>query len=205
MFNPDDNGVAFRQKYHLGNNFVAVYAGAHGLSNDLEVIIQAANCLKDRKDISVILLGDGKEKAALIQKAHQMQLPNVLFLPSLPKSEIAEALAAADACIAILKPIPLYATTYPNKVFDYMAAGRPVILAIDGVIRKVVEDSHSGVFVPPGDPEAMARAILQLSELPDRGRSMGRNGRTTIEKWFSRENLAEKLNRLLEEMWSMHG
>jgi glycosyltransferase involved in cell wall biosynthesis len=111
-----------------------------------------------------------------------------------------QALAAADACIAILKPIPLYATVYPNKVFDYMAAGRPVILAIDGVIREVVELAGAGVYVPPGKPEALAEAILRLSENPDLRREMGLNGRRCVEERFDRPALAEKLATIMEEM-----
>jgi glycosyltransferase involved in cell wall biosynthesis len=78
----------------------------------------------------------------------------------------------ADACLAILKPISLYATVYPNKVFDYMAAGRPVILAIDGVIRQVVEQADGGIFTSPGDSAALAQAILRLMEDLS-GRQMG--------------------------------
>jgi glycosyltransferase involved in cell wall biosynthesis len=90
---------------------------------------------------------------------------NVTFLPSVPKTEMASALAGADACIAILKPLEEYKTTYPNKVFDYMAAGRPVVLAIDGVIREVVEAAGCGIFTTPGNAEEIAEAIRKLCEL----------------------------------------
>ena len=89
------------------------------------------------------MLGDGKDKPALQAQAASDGLDNILFLPPIPKVEMPSALAAADACIAILKPVEMYKTTYPNKVFDYMAAGKPVILAIDGVIREVVENANA--------------------------------------------------------------
>ncbi len=113
---------------------------------------------------------------------------------------MSEALAAADACLAILKPIELYKTTYPNKVFDYMAAGRPVILAIDGVIRQVVENAQAGIPVTPGDPQALADAITELASDPAKCRTMGKNGRSAIENEFSRIELAEKFTALLETM-----
>jgi glycosyltransferase involved in cell wall biosynthesis len=75
-----------------------------------------------------------------------------------------DVLAAADACLAILKPVELYKTTYPNKVFDYLAAGRPVLCAIDGVIREVVESAHAGLFVQPGNPVALMQAVLTLHQ-----------------------------------------
>ena len=200
MFNPRDKGAAFREEHELEGKFVILYAGAHGLSNDLPVVIQAASQLQDEDHIRFVLLGAGKDKPALQALAEQMGLKNVLFLPPVPKHRMAGALAASDACIAILKPIELYQTTYPNKVFDYMAAGRAVLLAIDGVIRRVVEDVNAGIFIPPGDPDAMANAIHQFAENPEKCRKMGLNGRTMIETKFSREKLASEFNTLVESM-----
>jgi glycosyltransferase involved in cell wall biosynthesis len=113
---------------------------------------------------------------------------------------MAQALAAADACIAILKPVRMYATVYPNKVFDYMAAGRPVLLAIDGVIRQVIEDAGAGVFVPPGDPAALTDAIRGLADERELGRAMGLRGREYVESHFDRAELAEKLAEIFEKM-----
>ncbi len=200
MFDPADDGAAFRQAQGLEDQFVVLYAGAHGLSNDLNVVLDAAALLKDNPAIRIVLLGDGKEKSRLMARAAELGLTNVLFLPPVPKSGMSEALAAADACLAILKPIELYKTTYPNKVFDYMAAGRPVILAIDGVIRQVVENAQAGIPVTPGDPQALADAITELASDPAKCRTMGKNGRSAIENEFSRIELAEKFTALLETM-----
>jgi glycosyltransferase involved in cell wall biosynthesis len=197
MFNPDDDGRTFRDAHSLGEGFVALYAGAHGMSNDLDVLLDAAAILKERKGITLVLLGDGKEKANLIQRAQEMNLENLHFIPSVTKEEMPHALAAADACISILKPIEMYKTTYPNKVFDYMAAGRANILAIDGVVRQVVETAQAGIFVPPGDPTAMAEAITQLTDDPAQTRRMGQAGRAYLEAHFDRPKLAEDLVSLL--------
>jgi len=200
MFDPAEDGAAFRQAQGLEDRFVVLYAGAHGLSNDLDVVLDAAALLKDNPAIRIVFLGDGKEKPRLQIRAAEMGLTNVLFLPPVPKSAMAEALAASDACLAILKPIELYKTTYPNKVFDYMAAGRPVILAIDGVVRQVIEEAQAGISVTPGDPVSMAKAITDLASNPAKCRKMGKNGRLAIENKFSRIELAEKFTALLETM-----
>ena len=200
MFNPQDDGAAFRKLHELGGKYVVLYAGAHGLSNDLGIVLEAAQILRQRPEVVFVFLGDGKEKSALMSRAEEMGLPNVRFIASVPKLEMAQALAAADACIAILKPIPLYATVYPNKVFDYMAAGRPVLLAIDGVIREVVEQAQAGIPVQPGNAPALAEAILTLAYQPAVGRAMGLNGRSYIETHFDRVVLADKLARLLQEL-----
>ncbi len=198
MFDPEATGASFRKEHDLEGNFVALYAGAHGLSNDLGVVLEAAEQLRDNPEIAIVLLGDGKEKPALRTQAKEMRLNNVHFLPPVSKKGMAAPLAAADACIAILKPIEMYKTVYPNKVFDYMAAGRPVILAIDGVIREVVEAAGGGISVPPGDANALAEAIRSLAENPQRGITLGRNGRRYVEAHFDRRELAAEMLALME-------
>lgn len=200
MFDVQLDGSPFRRAHALEGKFVVLYAGAHGMSNDLNVALEAARLLAadpEAQQVALVFLGDGKEKAALQRQAREMGLQNVCFLPPVPKSEMGLVLAGSDACLAILKPIPLYATVYPNKVFDYMAAGKPVLLAIDGVIRQVVEQAQAGVFVPPGDPQALAQAIRQMGGEPERARQMGTNGRQYVELNFDRAVLAERLVGLL--------
>lgn len=200
MFLPESRGEAFRSKHGLDGAFVALYAGAHGLSNDLGIILEAASSSRERKDIRFVLVGDGKEKPALLQQAKELQLDNVLFVPSVPKNEISEILAAANACIAILKPLEMYKTTYPNKVFDYMAAGRPVILVIDGVIREVIEKASCGIPVPPGNAQELARAAISLADNPKMAEEMGTAGRHSVETEFLREKYANQFALMLEEM-----
>jgi len=197
MFDPSDDGAAFRTRNLLTGKFVVLYAGAHGLSNDLGVALESASLLADRPTVQIVFLGDGKEKANLEEQAKRLNLTNVLFLPPVPKNDMAAVLAGADACLAILKPIEEYKTPYPNKVFDYMAAGRPVVLAIDGVIREVVEAAECGVFAQPGSPSALAEAIRFLVDNPERSRRMGLRGRKYLEEHFSREKMAEKLLNIL--------
>jgi glycosyltransferase involved in cell wall biosynthesis len=200
MFDPYASGEAFRQAHDLVGKYVTLYAGAHGMSNDLGVVLEAAALLQERDDIRIVLLGDGKDKPLLAGRARELQLHNVKFIDPIPKVEIPLALAAADACIAILKPIPLYATVYPNKVFDYMAAGRPVILAIDGVIRDVIETTQSGIPVTPGDPAGLAHAIRLLADAPERGHAMGQRGRQYVEDHFNRAVLADQLEQVLQNL-----
>lgn len=200
MFDPTVSGDAFRRRHGLENQFILLYAGAHGLSNDLGVVLQAAQRLAHRPDLTFVLVGDGKEKRGLEAQAQSLGLKNIRFLPPVAKQEMPETLAAADACIAILKPIELYKTTYPNKVFDYMAAGKPILLAIDGEIRRVVEAAGAGLFCQPGDPQAMANAACRLADDPSQARAMGVAGRKYIEVHFNRQQLAEQLACLFEEM-----
>ncbi len=200
MFNPNVDAGAFKQLHGLEEKFVVLYAGAHGLSNDLGIVLLAAKRLLLRRDIIFVFLGDGKDKPALQAQAAMEGLNNTLFLPPIPKVEMPSALAAADACIAILKPVEMYKTTYPNKVFDYMAAGKPVILAIDGVIREVIEKANGGIPIHPGDPEGLSQAILQLADDPGLAQHMGYQARIYVKNHFDRPILASKLMELMLEM-----
>lgn len=193
MFLPTDYGNKFRVTHQLQDKFVVMYAGAHGLSNDLGVLIEAANRLQEHTEIKIVFVGDGKDKQKLKKKADFLKLKNIIFLPSVPKEKMGETLAGANVCVAILKPIDMYKTVYPNKVFDYMAAGRPVILAIDGVIREVVEKARGGIFVEPGNPKILAETIFKCSKSIDECKKMGSNGRAYLETNFDRTFLANKL------------
>ena len=199
MFQSGESGTEFRRQHGLDGKYVVLYAGAHGMSNDLGVLLEAASLLEDCPKVALVLLGDGKDKPSLQARAGEMGLENIYFLAPQPKSNMPAALAAADACIAILKPIPLYSTVYPNKVFDYMAAGKPVILAIEGVIKEVVEKAGAGIPVPPGSPDAIAQAVRRLVENSQEGVSMGLRGQHYVKEHFDRPLMAKKLSSVFLE------
>jgi glycosyltransferase involved in cell wall biosynthesis len=200
MFISPTGGRVFRQQHGLVDDCVILYAGAHGISNDLEVVLEAANLTRHEPSVKFVFVGDGKEKPRLLQQAAELELTNVLFLPSIPKTEMAEVIAGADACMAILKPIEMYKTTYPNKVFDYMAAAKPVLLAIDGVIREVVVEADAGIFVEPGNPSSLANAALRIKANPVEARQFGVNGQAYVTENFHRVKLAEKFENILMDL-----
>lgn len=200
MFDPAKTGDAIRGRYALGDAFVVTYAGALGMANDLPTLLRAAGRLRNEAGIRFLLAGDGKERANLERLAAELELNNVIFAGALPKGEMAEVLAASDACVAILQNIPMFKTTYPNKVFDYMAAGRPTILGIDGVIRDVIDASAGGLFVPPGDDEALSQAVLRLAAAPEEGRAMGARARAYVVKHFDRARQAEVFSGVLARL-----
>lgn len=197
MFNPDCRGEGMRRELALDGRFVVTYAGALGLANDIGTVLDAADRLRGEPDLQILLVGDGKERKNLERKAQERGLSNVTFVGARPKSEMPEVLAASDACLAILQDIPEFRTTYPNKVFDYMAAGRPTILAIDGVIRQVIEDSGGGIFVRPGDGAALAEAIRTVKADPGRAAAMGRAARQYVAAHFDRASHAQTFAELL--------
>ncbi len=200
MFGKTEKDQSLRRELGLAEGFLVLYAGAHGMSNDLETVLKAAELLQSEEDIHFVFLGDGKEKTNLMALAQQMKLRNLHFLPSIPKDQIASTLVQADVGLAILLAVDAYKTTYPNKVFDYMAAGLPVVLAIDGVIRQVVEDAGAGLFTQPGDPEALAEAVKRLAADPVLVDQLGQAGKRCVEGDFDRERLAAKMALIIETM-----
>jgi len=191
MFHPEADGGDVRRRFGLGKRFVASYAGAMGAANDLDTLLRAAERLKSCEDICILLVGDGKERPQLERIAAERHLTNVAIVGPQPKSQMAAILAASDACVAILKNIPMFTTTYPNKVFDYMAAGRPTILAIDGVIREVMEAAQGGIFVSPGSDEELAQAILRLYHERAAAAQMGERARDYVVRHLDRRAQAE--------------
>ena len=197
LFDPGAQGGELRRLEGLEHKFIALYAGAHGLANDLWQLLAAAELLREDPRIAFVLVGDGREKVALQAKGRALGLSNVVFLPAIEKARIPALLADADCGLVVLKPIPLFTTTYPNKMFDYMAAAKPVVLAIDGVARRLVEEADAGVCVPPGDSPALAAALQRLAGDPGLARELGRRGRAYVETHYDRAQLALQMEGLM--------
>jgi glycosyltransferase involved in cell wall biosynthesis len=113
---------------------------------------------------------------------------------------MADFLSASDACVATLQNIPMFKMTYPNKIFDYMAAGKPIVLGIDGVIRKVVEESDCGRFFEPGNDEELAATILWMKNHADEANQMGERGREYVSERFNRHAHAAEFLKLAQSL-----
>ncbi len=198
IFKPGQKENYVREKHNLQGRFVVTYVGAHGVANHLVQLLEAAKLLKSHPDVRIMLVGDGMQKPMLKEKAREMNLDNVLFVDAVPKNVIVDYVAASDVCTAVLKKVDTFKTVYPNKVFDYMSAHRPILLGIDGVARKLVEDAGAGLFVEPENPQAFADGVLKLKENPAYCQDCGRQGSEYVQKHFSREVLAGKYIEILE-------
>jgi glycosyltransferase involved in cell wall biosynthesis len=196
-FVPEHDGAEFRRQHDLTGKFVALYAGAHGIPNDLGTILDAAEELESSSEVVFVLVGDGRDKARQVADASRRNLVNVRFIDPQPKSRMKDVLAAADVGLATLRPLAMFKTVYPNKVFDYMAAGRPTVLQIDGVIRSVVEESDGGCYVPPGDSRKLAEVVARYAADPALRQRQGRSARAAVEARFRRSDQAEALAELL--------
>lgn len=174
---------------------MAIFAGTHGQANGLDAVLDAAAVLKarGRSDIQIVLIGDGKLKPALRRRAAAEALDQVHFLDPVGKRDLVALLNGADVGLQILSNVPaFYNGTSPNKFFDYMAAGLPVITNYPGWIADIIVKRECGLAVPPDDPEAFADALVAASGQRERLRAMGRNARALAEQEFDRDALSER-------------
>lgn len=189
-----------RKKYGF-SGFTVVYTGAHGPANGLEVILEAAEKLRGMENLAFVLVGDGTRKADLRARARTMELDNLRFFPPVPKHEIPALLLAADAAVMPLTAAGVFGyAVSPNKLFDYLAAKKPVLCTVPGETAELIESHRCGFASPPEDGEALAENIRKMLSLPGREREkMGENGYTLIRDHYSREKLAEKLGDLIRQ------
>ncbi|MBI2632909.1 MAG: glycosyltransferase family 4 protein [Parcubacteria group bacterium] len=148
--------------------------------------------LKEYTDILFLFIGDGMYKKKLVELANQKQLINVRFIDPQPKQTIANFILASDAGVAVLKKIDTFKTVYPNKIFDYMACGKPVLVGIDGIARKLVEDARAGIFFEPENTQEFKNALMRIYHDRSLANTMGHNGYEYVKKNYSRETLADR-------------
>lgn len=188
-------------------DFVAGFTGAHGIANGLEAVLDAAAELKRRgvHDIKLVLVGDGNRKDSLVARAREEKLDNCFFLPAMKKTEIARFTASLDCGLQILADLPeFYYGTSPNKFFDYLAAGIPVLCNYPGWLADMIATHQCGIAVPPRQPAAFADALLALRQDATWRAACGRNARRLAESKFDRQNLATNFVQLIESCAQGH-
>ncbi len=177
------------------NDFVAVFTGAHGLANGLEAVLDAAAELqrRGRRGIVLALIGEGKLKPKLMERAHREGLDQCRFFAPMPKQQLNEIISCADAGLMILANVPaFYYGTSPNKFFDYLSAGLPVINNYPGWLADLIQTHRCGLAIPPGNPAAFADALCQLADDPALRHTFGQNARQLAETKFSRARMADQ-------------
>lgn len=177
------------------SDMMAVFTGTHGMANGLDAALDAALELKKRgrDDIKIVLVGQGKLKPQLEARAVQEQLDNVIFHPPVNKEKLAGLMAGADIGLQLLANVPaFYFGTSPNKFFDYISAGLPVLNNYPGWLAGMIEKHHCGYAISPDAPQAFADALEQAAQNPKVLVEMGRNGRRLAENDFDRKALSDR-------------
>jgi glycosyltransferase involved in cell wall biosynthesis len=190
----------FKVENELENKFIITYVGAHGIANSLDQILETAQLLVDT-NVLFLLIGDGMEKARLIKKASVEKIQNVRFINPVPKAEVFKYILASDMGASVLKNVETFKTVYSNKTFDYMACKKPILMAIDGVSRELVEQANAGIFVQPENPLDFASKIRIYLSNPELMINQGENGYQFAKLNFDRKILTEKyINNIFQKI-----
>ena len=192
-FAADTDASDHKERWGVAGNFVASYVGTLGNAHDLGMLLRAAKSLQESDPgIRLLIAGTGAEEESLGRLSRELGLTNTYFLGHQPRNAIPSILTASDVCIATLRPDPVFETVVPTKLYEYMAAGRPVVSNVPGEAASLIERAGVGVSVTPGDPEAIASAIRDMAS-DDSGRAeKGTNGRGYAEKTASWQSRAEQ-------------
>ena len=146
----------FRKNLGFEDKFVITYVGAHGVANHLIQLIEAAEKLSDT-EVVFQLIGSGMQKEMLKEEVKKRHLKNVIFVDPVPKEEVFKYILASDMGASVLKKVDTFKTIYSNKTFDYMSCKIPILLAIDGVSRELVETANCGIYVEPENREKIGQ------------------------------------------------
>ena len=176
--------------------FRCIYVGALGAWNGNETMIEAMALLQDRPDVELVIVGDGNHRKVLEEQCRANGLRTVRFLGALPKRQAVEQLRDADLCLVCTWNHPFHRMVLANKIFDYLAAGKPVVAAAAGEMADLLATSGAGIAVEPGDAPAMADAIRRIASMGRAERqAMGARGRAHVLAHYSRRDLAERVER----------
>ncbi|MBX3423906.1 MAG: glycosyltransferase family 4 protein [Pirellulaceae bacterium] len=197
---PPETRQQVRQQMGWGDQFVAVYTGTHTVVTAIDVIVRAANELKDRADIRIDLFGTGQTKQEAIELAAQLGLTNIHFHDAVPKKRVPEILAGADAGIMTLFQSPLIHIYFENKLIDYMAAGKPILAAMDGVQPILIERAGAGRVVHGLDHAGLSKLIRDTADNPANARAMGEAGYKFVSANVTQEIVLQHYAAVLEAM-----
>jgi glycosyltransferase involved in cell wall biosynthesis len=197
FFSPDCDGAPARASLDLDGRFVVAYIGSHGLSHGLDAVLEAAG---EQPEVTFLLVGDGADRDRLLAERDRRRLRNVVMRPSVAKSEVPGLYAAADACLVPLRDVPVFETFVPSKLFEVLAAGRPVIGAVRGEARDILARSGGALLVEPERGDQLAQAVARLRADPQLRNELGRRGRAFVEQHYDRDALASRYLALLTQV-----
>ena len=200
-FKPRDKDAALISRFGLEDKFVVGYVGTHGMAHSLETILDAARLCQVKHPsndrIRFILLGQGSEKAHLVQRADDERLDNVIFIDSVSKDQVARYWSLLDASIIHLRRTELFRTVIPSKLFESMAMGIPVLHGVEGESADIVSKHRVGLLFEPENAEALLQAVFKLADDPQLRETLRENGQKTANR-YDRAVLAGKMLDVIE-------
>jgi glycosyltransferase involved in cell wall biosynthesis len=185
------NVSEFKVKQEISDKFIVLYVGAHGVANHLIQVLDVAEKFRNTPEVLFFLIGDGMKKKELVEEASNRQLKNIKFLDAVPKTEIFKYILSCDVGSSILKKVDTFKTVYSNKTFDYMSCKKPILMLIDGVSRKLVEDANCGLYIEPENILKFEEGIRFYLNNRSLLKVHGDNGYNYAKKHFDRDIVSQ--------------
>lgn len=200
LYQPRPKEQGLIRKLHLENKIVLGYVGTHGMAHNLGFILDCAKQMLDsHPSLHFLFIGDGAEKAKLLQKVKTENIRNVTMLDSIPKNEVSDHLSILDAAIINLKKSDLFTTVIPSKIFETSAMEIPILLGVDGEARSIVEQYGAGVFYEPENEDDFIRKVDHLFSNPDQIEKY-KAGCQQLAHDFDRKKLAAKMLGIINDI-----
>jgi colanic acid biosynthesis glycosyl transferase WcaI len=206
LFTPRPADPQLLERLGLSGKFVIIFAGTIGMASGLEVVLDAAQALRQRgrADIAFLLVGDGAVRAQLEAQARVRRLDAVVFTGLVPRAELPAYLASSDACLVHFRKQPLFGTILPSKFFEDAAMAKPILLGFEGAAREMLREADCGLAFEPGNGRELADAAVRLADNPDEAGRLGANGRRYVLEHFDRRQLAHDYLVVLERVRARH-
>jgi glycosyltransferase involved in cell wall biosynthesis len=199
-FHPGIDGNFLRKQYKAEDKFIVLYAGAVNLANNVEYLIDVAQILADKDDIEIWIIGNGNRYEFIESQVRKRELNNICLFGKQPKNKIPYYAATADVGVVTFIPQPVYYENSPNKFFDYIAAGLPVLFNRTTWLEDYLEEYQNGYICDPQRPQSMAKHILALKNDFKKRTSMGVQSRRLAEEVFSRDAMSAKYLKLFQSV-----
>lgn len=197
FFSPSEKDRAYAQSLGVDGKFVASYVGTHGMAHGLDLLIDAAERLRHRDDIVLLLAGDGAERKRLCAEVERRGLTNIKLLGQLPKSEMPRLWTITDVSVVVLKKLDLFLTVIPSKLFESMAMKQPIILGVAGESAELLHESAAGIVIEPENCDQLVSSLLHLADSSAVRQQLGNAGRAYVETHFDRRVLADRYEQTL--------
>jgi glycosyltransferase involved in cell wall biosynthesis len=194
FYTPLEPERAMADRFGLSGRFNLMFAGNIGLAQGLDLIVEAADAVKDLADVQFVFVGDGADLPRIKELASQRGLSNVVFLGRHPPDAMPQFFAMADGLIVNLRDDPLFRITIPHKILTYLASGKPILAAVAGDPAEVVERAGAGLVSPPGDATALAASVRRLHAMSlEERKRMGENGRRAAVEEYGKDRLVGQM------------
>jgi glycosyltransferase involved in cell wall biosynthesis/uncharacterized heparinase superfamily protein len=197
LFTNDAGGRDMRGELGLDDKVVAAYVGTHGMAHGLDIVLDAAELLRDDARIVFLLVGDGAERARLVERAKVMQLENVRILGQRPKADMPGIWSTTDISLILLRKNDLFRKVLPSKMFEAMAMECPIVLGVEGEARKLLDAASAGLGIEPGNAAELAATVKRLADDADLRARLGLRGGAYAREHFDRARLAASYLELL--------